>query len=64
MGRKNYLKLATLSLAVMAVVMPAGLSAATNDDVIKEIQVQGINRVSKGAVLLALPFGHGDLMTK
>lgn len=64
MGRKNYLKLATLSLAVMAIVMPAGISAATNNDVIKEIQVQGINRVSKGAVLLALPFGQGDLMTK
>ena len=35
MGRKNYLKLATLSLAVMAIVMPAGISAATNNDVIK-----------------------------
>ncbi|MGN0902772.1 MAG: outer membrane protein assembly factor BamA [Succinivibrio sp.] len=64
MKTRKYMKLAVIAAAVTAALsMPASALAQSND-VISNIQVRGLNRVSKGAVLLALPVKEGDLMTK
>ena len=48
----------------MALALPAQTLAQSSDVTISEIQIRGLNRVSKGAVLLALPVKEGDLLTK
>ena len=65
MNKLKTLRLASLSLAVsMALALPAQTLAQSSDVTISEIQIRGLNRVSKGAVLLALPVKEGDLLTK
>ncbi|MDD7287923.1 MAG: outer membrane protein assembly factor BamA, partial [Succinivibrio sp.] len=65
MNKLKTLRLASLSLAVsMALALPAQTFAQSSDVTISEIQIRGLNRVSKGAVLLALPVKEGDLLTK
>lgn len=54
------LKFTGLSLAVASVL---SCSAAMAADTIDSIQIRGLNRVSKGAVLLALPIKEGDVLT-
>lgn len=56
-------KLAALGLAVASTLSVPSAYAA-GDPVISNIQVRGLNRVTKGAVLLALPIKEGDVMTK
>ena len=70
--------LSGLALGVMAMLAPQAQAAAPNTlvssslasssqfngVVIKDIRVRGLNRVSLGAVLLALPIRQGDVLTK
>lgn len=62
MNKSKFFKRAALSLAVSSMLVSMQVSAA--DPVISNIQIRGLNRVSKGAVLLALPVKEGDVMTK
>lgn len=65
MKKYKSVRLASLSLAIAAVLSVSGQALAqSSSDVISEIQVRGLNRVSKGAVLLALPVKEGDVITK
>ncbi|MDY5324189.1 MAG: outer membrane protein assembly factor BamA, partial [Succinivibrio sp.] len=65
MNKLKTLRIASLSLAVsMALALPVQTLAQSSDVTISEIQIRGLNRVSKGAVLLALPVKEGDLLTK
>ena len=62
MNKLKSLRIASLSLAVsMALALPVQTLAQSSDVTISEIQIRGLNRVSKGAVLLALPVKEGDL---
>ncbi|MBQ2268368.1 MAG: hypothetical protein II340_08095, partial [Succinivibrio sp.] len=61
MNKLKTLRIASLSLAVsMALALPVQTLAQSSDVTISEIQIRGLNRVSKGAVLLALPVKEGD----
>ena len=60
MNKSKFFKRAALSLAVSSMLVSMQVSAA--DPVISNIQIRGLNRVSKGAVLLALPVKEGDVM--
>lgn len=62
----------SVALGITAALSPVGYAAtsagsaatsAPNGVVIQDIQVRGLNRVSLGAVLLALPVRQGDLLT-
>lgn len=70
---KSALVLSGVALGLCAVMMPYASAAAQNGQnstqstsgaVIQDIQVRGLNRVSLGAVLLALPVRQGDVMTQ
>lgn len=63
MKKMSIFKLATLSAAVAAAVAIPQIAYAQSETVITNIQVRGLNRVSKGAVLLALPVKEGDTVT-
>ncbi len=58
------IKLASLSLAVASVLGMSTAAYAAGDPVISDIQIRGLNRVTKGAVLLALPVKEGDVMSR
>ncbi len=58
------LKLTSIGLAVAAAVSLSSSAIAAGDPVISDIQIRGLNRVTKGAVLLALPVREGDVMSK
>lgn len=65
MNKYRTLRLASMVLALAAVIStPLVATAQSSDSVISEIQINGLNRVSKGAVLLALPVKEGDVITK
>ncbi len=55
-----------LLLCAGAAVNPASAAASSTlyDTPVANIQVRGLNRVTRGAVLLALPFGPGDSLTQ
>ncbi|MBO6155953.1 MAG: twin-arginine translocation signal domain-containing protein [Succinivibrio sp.] len=55
MKRRTFIKTAALSAAVAAAIATPQEVSAAGDPVISNIQIRGLNRVSKGAVLLALP---------
>ena len=63
MKRRTFIKTAALSAAVAAAIATPQVVSAAGDPVISNIQIRGLNRVSKGAVLLALPVKEGDVMT-
>ncbi len=58
------IKYASLSLAVASVLGMSSFAYAAGDPVISDIQIRGLNRVTKGAVLLALPVKEGDVMSQ
>lgn len=68
---KGALMLSGIALGLCAALMPYTSAAQSNQTssqaatgaVIQDIQVRGLNRVSLGAVLLALPVRQGDVMT-
>ncbi len=51
-----------LSLALSSFLYPAAAGAAPETFVVQDIEVRGLNRVSLGAVLLALPVTQGDTL--
>ena len=55
-------KLSGVSLAVATALFVVSTSYAA--DTISNIQIRGLNRVTKGAVLLALPLREGDMMSQ
>lgn len=69
---KGALVLSGVALGLFAALMPYASAAqngqnaaqTANGVVIQDIQVRGLNRVSLGAVLLALPVRQGDVMTQ
>ncbi len=62
MKRKTALALC-LSLALSSTcLLPATAAAPADSFVVQDIEVRGLNRVSLGAVLLALPVGQGDVL--
>ena len=63
MKRRTFIKTAALSAAVAAAIATPQVVSAAGDPVISNIQIRGLNRVSKGVVLLALPVKEGDVMT-
>lgn len=51
-----------LSLALSSFLYPAAAGAAPETFVVQDIEVRGLNRVSLGAVLLALPVTQGETL--
>ena len=62
--RKTKIALCLGAFVTSSLMLSTVAMANTNDFVIDNIQVKGINRVSLGAVLLALPVSKGDMLTQ
>ena len=58
---KSLMALGTIALSLGCILSTP--SYAANNDVVSGIQIRGLNRVAKGAVLLALPIRQGDVLT-
>lgn len=60
--KKNTAVLSALFLS-MSMVLSANAQAASGP-IVDNIQIRGLNRIAKGAVLLALPIREGDVVTQ
>lgn len=62
--RKNILAHCILALSLLGTTCSYAESASNDEMVIQDIKVKGLYRVTKGAVLLALPISVGDRVSK